>query len=130
MDEYDRQMLAYLTLARISGEKQQPSGRDRFWILAGVAACRAGWPEVASRCRELVIAGNPRHLLGRFSTLPDAMRDSEFEPFLRQLERFCGFEQAEHFVREQGLELPESDAADELSPGDLALALLPREATS
>lgn len=128
MHEHDRRMLAYVALARVSDEKQQPIGRDRFLILAGVAACRAGWLDVAARCRELVIAGNPRHLLGRFDSLPDALRDSDFEPFLRQLERFCGYEEAELFLQKQGLALPGGDESGERSAGEVALAmLLPRE---
>ena len=115
MADHERAMLAYVTLARISAEKQQLDGRDRFLILAGAAACRAGWLDVAARCRELVLAHNPHHLLGAHSSFPDALRSEEFDPFLKQLERNCGDERAEHLLRELGVEplvadTPESDA--------------------
>lgn len=125
MDEYDQQMLAYLMLSRVSDEKLQPGGRNRFWILAGIAACRAGRLDVAARCRESVIASNPQHLLAKYPTIPDALRDAEFEPFLRQLERFCGIEQAEHFLRQQGLETPRANATDTCDPGEIAMTMLP-----
>lgn len=125
MNEHDRQMLAYLALAWVSDDKQQTIGRDRFWILAGVAACRAGYLDVAARCRELVIASNPRHLLSRYASIADALRDAEFEPFLKQLERFCAFEQAEHFLRAQGVDLPGLGETEDRSPSEIALTMLP-----
>eukprot|EP00913_Durusdinium_trenchii_P013378 g12559.t1 len=128
-------MLAYLTLARVSDEKQQANGRDRFRILAGVAACRAGCLDVAERCRELVIEGNPKHLLARFPTMPEALREPEFAPFLRQLERFCGYEQAEHFLRENPVRITALKpscgclaprlAKREFQPGEVGEIILP-----
>lgn len=123
MPDHERAMLAYATLARISAEKQQLDGRDRFLILAGAAACRAGWLEVAARCRELVLAHNPHHLLAGHSSFPDAVRSDEFAPFLRQLERNCGYERAEHLLREVGIEPPVADMP-ELDAGRAALLLL------
>jgi hypothetical protein len=100
MPDYERAMLIYARLAAISQEKQQLAGRDKFLILTGAEACRAGWPEVAARCRELVHANNPAHLLNRFETFPSALRDEEFVIFLKQLERFCTHEKGEHLLSE------------------------------
>ena len=116
-------MLAYAMLARISAEKQQLDGRDRFLILAGAAACRAGWLEVACRCRELVLAHNPYHLLGRHSSFADALRSQEFSPFLKQLERNCGYERAEHLLRELGAGPAFADSS-EADAGRATLRLL------
>ena len=97
---YAEAMLAYAKLAAISQQKRQLLGRDKLLILTGAAACRAGWPEVAARCRELVIANNQSHLVGRTETFADAMRTEEFEPLLKRLERMCSYEKAEHLLSE------------------------------
>lgn len=100
MPDYERAMLIYARLAALSQEKQQLGGRDKFLILTGAEACRAGWPEVAERCREMVLANNAAHLLNRYSSFPAALRDEEFATFLKQLERFCTHEKAEHLLSE------------------------------
>lgn len=100
MPDYEHAMLMYARLAAISQEKQQLQGRDKFLILTGAEACRAGWPEVAERCRASVIANNPAHLLNRYESFPSALRDEEFSVFLKQLERFCTHEKAEHLLSE------------------------------
>ncbi len=100
MSDPDLAVIRYLELAKISQAKNQRSGSDRFLILAGVAACRTGWLDVAERCRERVLEHNPHHLLGRWPTLPDALRSDDFAPFLKQLERFCSSERAEMLLSE------------------------------
>lgn len=99
MRNHELAMLAYSKLARISHEKQQFIGRDRFLILAGQSACRAGWLEIAEQCRDLVLRSNPRHLLSRADSFPAAIRDSDNDGFFSQVESFCPFEQAEHLLR-------------------------------
>lgn len=111
MRNYDRELLNYLRLAAVSAAKSQPLGRDRFLILAGAAACRAGLLNVAARCRELVLQDNPRHLVGHYETFPDAVRDEEFTPLLKSLERLCPPEQAEYLLRNQSAE-PAPEAAE------------------
>lgn len=124
MQHDDRVMLAYTKLARLSQNKRQLVGRDKFLLLAGAAACRAGWLEVADCCRAMVLEHNPQHLIGRFESFPAALRDPEFAPFLKQLERFCSYERAEHLLRELGLS-PEVPAAETgRSPAAYALQAL------
>ena len=61
--EYDEQMAAFAKLAEISQLKGQTFPRDKFLLLCGIAACRSGRPEVAARCREMVLAHNSAHLI-------------------------------------------------------------------
>ena len=124
MHDHERAMLAYARLAAISQQKQQLPGRDKFLILAGAAACRAGWLDVAARCRELVLGHNPQHLLGENASFPDALRSPEFEPFLKQLRRQCGYERAEHLLGELGIDPAVPAERDQTSAGDYALGLL------
>lgn len=99
----DRATLLFMRLAAVSAERGQSSGRNRFLILAGIAATRAGWPTVAARCHQLVLNSAPRHLLGRYASFAEALRDPDFEQFCRQLRRFCSPERAEHLLSELGL---------------------------
>ncbi len=94
--------IAFARLAEISQQKRQFTQRDKFLLLTGISACRSGWIEIAARCRELVLAHNPAHLIRRFDSLPDALRSEDFEAFRRQLDRFCTFEKAEHLLSEMG----------------------------
>jgi len=114
-------MLPFVQLAEVSHRKRQLRPRDKLLVLAAAEACREGWPEVAERCRELVLAHNPRHLIGRFDTVADALRNEEFQFYLRQLARFCTRERAEFHASRLGLDEAE-DAG--LSPGEAALRRL------
>jgi hypothetical protein len=135
MRDHERVMTAYARLAAASQHKQQPAGRDRFLILTAAAACQAGWPEVAAACRRLVLENNPRHLVGRWETLADALRSDEFPQFLKQLERACDPEHAEHLLTRLAgdANVPPAPAADdEAGPAILAMLgqsspLAPRE---
>jgi hypothetical protein len=123
MPEHERAMLAYVRLADVSRQRRQALGADKFLILAGAAACRAGWPEVAQRCRQLVIADNPNHLVGHTETFPDAMRSRDFQAYLKQLERFASYELAEHLLGELGVSSGLSDRSP-ATAGEWSLSLL------
>ena len=99
MRDHETAMTVYVQLAVISDEKLQPQVRDRFLLLAGAEACRAGWPEVAARCRERLIASNPAHQISRHRSFADALRDNEFQHLVAHWERYCPFEKAEAMLR-------------------------------
>lgn len=118
----DRDLLNYVKLAALSAGKGQPLGRDRFLVLAGAAACHAGLLDVAARCRELVLHDNPRHLISRFDSFPDALRSEEFTPLLKHLQRLCPLEQAEYLLQ-SNVVADDSPPPDE-PPAETARALL------
>lgn len=124
MRDHEQAMLAYATLAHLAEQKQQLGGRGRFLILAGAAACRAGWPEVAARCRDLVLEHNPQHLMRGHATFADALRSPDFQPYLRQLERLCGYERAEHLLDELGMQPDRLADEPETTSGARALRIL------
>lgn len=97
---HDASMLMFSRLARVSAERQQSTGRLRFLVLTGIAATRAGLPNVAARCQELIEVAAPTHLVTRFDSFADALRDDDFLVFARQVERFCTTERAEHLLSE------------------------------
>ena len=122
MHDHELAMCAYVQLAVISDEKRQAPARDRFLLLAGVEACRAGWLEVADRCRALIVAANPAHQLHRHATMADALRDPDFQRLAAKWEKYCPFEQAEHLLLQLGL-TPEGDQP-EVSRGERMMQLL------
>jgi hypothetical protein len=128
MRDHEAAMLAYVRLAEISRRKRQPLGRDKLLVLAAAAACRAGWPEVAQRCRELVLEHNPAHLIGKFATVADALRSEDFAPLARQLERLCGYERADFLLSDLGLEPASQGEPSEKSAGQIAIELLSSDA--
>jgi len=124
MSDSQRDMLAYVHLAVLSQQKGQLAGCDRFLVLAAAAACRAGWPDVAQRCRSLILDHNRAHLIGRFESVAEALRSEEFQPFVKQLDRFCGSERAEFLLTQLNID-PEKTARPLDTPaGDYALQLL------
>lgn len=122
MPDYESAMLVYARLARLAHAKGQSLGRDKFLLLAGIAACRAGWPDIGQLCRSLVLQHNPRHLVGRYASLPDALRSDEFAAFDKRLARWCPYEKAEHLLRELGLSA--RSAAAERTAGETVRAQL------
>ncbi|RPI85037.1 MAG: hypothetical protein EHM42_07040 [Planctomycetaceae bacterium] len=126
MRDHDAAMLVYVQLAELSQSRGQLLPRDRFLLIAGAAALNAGYPAVAQRCRELILAHNPAHLAGRFATLAEAIRDDDFQKLLERTERNCPFEKAEHLLA--GLEIctPPQSLPPGQSLGEFALERLGR----
>lgn len=121
MIDHELRMCAYVQLACLSHQKQQALPRDRFLLLAGTEACRAGWLEVAERCRTLLLTSNPHHQAARYDSLAAALRNDDFQKLVAQHERRCPSERAEHLLQELGLaprsdrpELPRGDRMQEL----------------
>lgn len=117
-------MVTFMKLAGMAQDRGQFLPRDKFLLLAGAAACEAGFPDLGDLCRELVLRNNPQHLIGGYPSLADALCDAEYAGFHTQLLRFCSYEQGEHLLNQQGLAtgLP----APTVSPRDYALLLLQR----
>lgn len=122
MSNPDLAMVQYLELAKLSQARRQFAGRDRFLILAGAAACRAGFLEIAETCRTRVLGHNPHHLLSRWATFPDALRSEDFAVFQHQLERFCSVEKAEQLLSglDASLTLDETQPAQDFAWKQLA----------
>lgn len=102
MADPDLALSAYLQLAAISHARGQWLPRNKFLILAGCAACDAGLLTVAEGCRELVKANSPNHLLGRYDSIPAALKSAEFQTYHKQLKKFCSIERAEFLLQGQG----------------------------
>lgn len=95
----------YLHLARASGARRRPDVRTRLLVLAAVAAAYGSLNRIAAYCRQLVLQHNPRHIIGRWETVADALADEDFLHFLRHLERRYPFERVERMLVELGFDL-------------------------
>lgn len=121
MRDHEAAMQVYVKLAVISDRVQQSQVCDRFLLLAAVEACRAGWPQVAARCRQRLVARNPSHLAHRHVTISDALRDAEFQQLVVRWERYCPFEKAEAMLRQLD---PPLEPQPHASIGERMLVLL------
>lgn len=123
-DHHERAMLLFAQLASIANRKQQSIGRDRFVMLTGISATRAGWPDVAARCHEVMLISAPQHMVGQYASFADALRDEDFQTFARQVEKFCSVERAEHLLAEMRMASPTVDESQ--TAGDVCHGLLAR----
>ena len=105
MADPDLALSAYLQLAAISHARGQWLPRNKFLVLAGAAACAAGLLGIAERCRTLVSAHSPNHMLCKYESFPAALKSAEFATYHTQLKKFCSIERAEHLLQGQGYEL-------------------------
>lgn len=122
MLDHEFRMCVYVQLAALSHQKGQPLPRDRFLLLAGVEAYLAAWPDVGSKCRELLLISNPRHQASWYVDLPEAMRQPGFQQMVAQHERHCPPERAEHLLQQLNVN-PRGDDA-ETTVGESMLRLL------
>jgi hypothetical protein len=94
----------YLHLARASELRRRPHVHDRLLVLAGVVAARMPLPRIAAYCRHKVLEHNPRHAVGRWPRLAEALEDPDFQSLLRTLQRRYPLEKAESLLANLGLE--------------------------
>ena len=95
MTNYQEQLFIYLNLAIDRKKKLQISDHNRLLVLSSVAACELGLRPISEYCRQLVLKNNPGHMMGRYSTVNDALADSDFQYFLSQIRRRHTVEHAE-----------------------------------
>lgn len=123
----ERGLLNVLFLAAQSHRKKQAPGRDRFLMLTLIAACRAGFPEIADQCRKQIVLHSPHHLLNQFNDAIEAMQSEEFQIFSKQVQRFCTAERAEQLAQGLGFhaekELKKYDGDCSQLAGDLLASI-------
>lgn len=121
MSPDDKALLNLLFLAKVAGEKGQLPGRDRFLVISLAKAVRAGLLPTAEACREQILQSNPQHLLRKYDSAAAALRDADFQFYIRQQERHCPPERAEQlatdldFAPEIWLQKNSADLSDLLS---------------
>ena len=105
MEDLTHQLGVYLHLARASQQRRRPMVRDRLLVLAGATAVNMQLPQIAAYCRHQVLQHNPRHLVGRWTNLFQAMEEEEFQCHLRHLKRRYPCEKAERMLESLGIQM-------------------------
>ncbi len=113
----------YLHLAAAGQRRHRPHSRDRLLVIAGSIAARMGLELVAANCRHLVLESNSKHLIRRWGSIGEALRDEEFLCLLKQLQRRYPQEKAENMLQSLGIELG-NERATYFSDLEYAAALL------
>ena len=116
-------LASYLQLARSAKTRKQPLVRDRVLLLAGVIAAQIDLAPIAAACREQILAHNPRHLVGRWPKIAEALGEEDFQTLVNQLSTRYGPERVEQLVHQVGT-LEADERADYANDGEYAAALL------
>jgi len=116
-------LATYLHLARAAELRRQPLVRDRVLLLASVIAAQIELEPVAEACRAQILKHNPRHLIGRWTTVSEALDGEELQTLVGQLSTRYGPEHVERLVQQLGIERGRERAAYD-SDGEFAAALL------
>ena len=95
----------YLHLARASALRRQPHARDRLLVISGVIATHIGLMSVAAYCRQSILEHNPGHMVRRWNNFADALEDSDFLHFLKQVQRRYPQEKAERMLSTLGIDM-------------------------
>jgi hypothetical protein len=94
------ELVLYLRLAQAYEKHLQMPDRDRALVLAGGCAGLLKMPAIAGFCRELILRNNQGHMVRRWPTFEEALKDEDFHVFLKQLARRLSVERAEAALRE------------------------------
>lgn len=74
-------------------------------VLAGVEAANLCLKRLENHCRIEILNNNPRHLIGKWETIGEALLDDEFLAFLKNLRRKYPVERAERLLDSLGIEI-------------------------
>jgi hypothetical protein len=113
----------YLHLAKAAELRRQPLVQNRVLLLAGVIAAQIDLAPIAAACREKILTHSPRHLVGRYPTIGDALLEEDFQALVSQLSTRYGPERVERLVAQLGIERGRERAAY-ASGGEYAAGLL------
>ena len=97
-----QELVLFLRLAQAFKKRLKMPDRDRALVLAGTYAAMLKMNPVAEFCRTLILQNNHGHMLRKWPTFADAIQESDFITFLRQVRRRLPTEKAETLLVELG----------------------------
>ena len=116
-------LAVYLHLAKAAWKRLRMPDRDRLLVISGFIATRMDLPRIANHCRKLILENNQGHMIRRWESFGDALEDTDFLHFLKQVQRRFPQEKAETMLSNLGI-----DRANErelyLSDEEYAAALI------
>jgi hypothetical protein len=87
MDSVFEEMTAYLKLAQAYRSRSLMSDRDRALLLAAIGASYLQMHPLAELCRKMILQNNPGHLFRKFQSVAEAVDDSDFHAFAKQVRK-------------------------------------------
>ena len=94
----------YLHLAQASEKRRRPHVRDRLLVVAAADAARMHLFRISGYCRRKILQHNPRHVIGRWEYIEDALEDADFLSVLKSIQRRYPQEKAERLLATLGIE--------------------------
>jgi len=94
----------YLHLAQASEKRRRPHVRDRLLVVAAANAARMQLFRISRYCRRKILQHNPRHVIGRWESVAEALEDADFLSVLRSIQRRYPQEKAERLLANLGIE--------------------------
>ena len=111
-----KELVLFLRLAQAFKNRLQMPDRDRALVLAGTYAAMLQMHPVAEFCRKLILQNNHGHMLRKWPTFAEAIKEPDFATFLKQVRRRFPTEKAEILLQELGYECdvrPQDHSTDE-----------------
>ena len=99
------QLGIFLHLAQASLRRRRPLVRGRMLLLASVVATNMQMPKLAQYCRDEILQHNPRHLIGHWPSVAEALLDDQFTALLKNVRRKYPVERAERLLESLGIEI-------------------------
>ena len=90
-----QELIIYLRTAQAYKNRLQMSDRDRALVMAGTCATVLQMHSIANFCRRLILQNNQGHMLRKYKTFAEALEDSDFGVFVKQVRKKLGPEAAE-----------------------------------
>lgn len=95
MDPVFEEMAAYLKLAQAYRSRSLMPDRDRALLLAAINASLLQMHPLSELCRKMILQNNPGHMLRKFESVAEAINDSDFHTFAKQIRRKIPFEKSQ-----------------------------------
>lgn len=100
MVEIVKELVLYLRLAQAFKNKLKIPDRDRALVLAGTCAAILEMNCIDNFCRKIILQNNHGHMLKRWQSFSEAIRQEDFGVFLKQIRRKFSIERAESLLCE------------------------------
>ena len=98
-------------------------------ILAGIQAANMNFYRLSQYCRAQIIEHNPRHMVGRWKSISEALLNEEFATFAKSVSRRFPLERAEQMLDSLGIDISNERAAyfDDLEYAAAILSVEPQQ---
>ena len=95
-----QELILYLRIAQAFKDRLQMSDRDRALVMAGTCASVLQMNSIANFCRKLILQHNHGHMLRKYETFAEALEDSDFGVFVKQVRKKLSPESAQTSLQE------------------------------